>query len=55
MNDDFNTPVLIANLFEAVKYINLLMEKKESLILSDLQEFKALIIDFVFDVLGLEN
>ena len=22
MNDDFNTPILIANIFEAVKFIN---------------------------------
>ena len=55
MNDDFNTPILIANLFEAVKHINLIKEAKERI--SELD--KALLIqtmnDFVFDVLGLEN
>ena len=55
MNDDFNSPILIANLFEAVKYINLLLDKKEFLTESDLQEFKITINSFVFDVLGLQN
>ncbi|MFK5958536.1 MAG: cysteine--tRNA ligase [Lutibacter sp.] len=55
MNDDFNSPVLIAQLFEAVKYVNLLIDKKETLTVNDLQEFKATIHTFVFDVLGLKN
>ncbi len=55
MNDDFNTPVLIANLFEAVKFVNLLIEKKATITTEDLQEFKATINAFVFDVLGLKN
>ena len=55
MNDDFNSPVLIANLFEAVKYINLFIEKKASITDEDFQEFKNKINAFVFDVLGLRN
>jgi cysteinyl-tRNA synthetase len=55
MNDDFNTPVLIAHLFEGVKYINLLLDKKETIIAEDLAEFKSVINAFVFDVLGLKN
>ncbi|GGK49529.1 MULTISPECIES: cysteine--tRNA ligase [Flavobacteriaceae] len=55
MNDDFNTPVLIANLFEAVKFVNLLNEKKATIIEEDLEEFKGTINAFVFDVLGLKN
>ena len=55
MNDDFNTPVLIANLFEAVKFVNLLNEKKATISEEDLEEFKATINAFVFDVLGLKN
>ena len=55
MNDDFNSPVLIAQLFDAVKYVNLLIDKKETLTAEDLQEFKATIHTFVFDVLGLQN
>jgi len=55
MNDDFNTPILIANLFEAVKFINLINDRKESLTIEDLNEFKTTIYAFVYDVLGLEN
>ncbi|KQC31376.1 cysteine--tRNA ligase [Flagellimonas eckloniae] len=55
MNDDFNTPILIANLFEAIKHINLIKEGKESIT----QEEKALLQktmnSFVHDILGLEN
>lgn len=55
MNDDFNTPALIANLFEAVKYVNLLLEKKETIIAADLEVFKLTMNAFVYDVLGLRN
>lgn len=55
MNDDFNTPALIANLFEAVKYVNLLLEKKETIIAADLEVFKSTMNEFVYDVLGLRN
>ncbi len=55
MNDDFNTPVLIAHLFEAVKWINLLKEGRESLMAQDLELLLKTMRVFVFDVLGLEN
>jgi cysteinyl-tRNA synthetase len=55
LNDDLNTPVLIAHLFEAVKVVNLIKEAKESLTSHDLLEFKRLLNTFVFDVLGLTN
>jgi len=55
MNDDFNSPILIANLFEAVKWINLINDGKESLVQSDLDLLKLALNDFVFDILGLEN
>ncbi|MEN8186596.1 MAG: cysteine--tRNA ligase, partial [Bacteroidota bacterium] len=55
MNDDFNSPILIAHLFEAVKIINLIREGKESLTNEDLKEFTTAINDFVFGVLGLEK
>ncbi len=55
MNDDFNTPVLIANLFEAVRYINLLIDKKETITPEDLFVLKTTLNAFVFDVLGLRN
>jgi cysteinyl-tRNA synthetase len=55
MNDDFNSPVLIAHLFEAVKYVNLLLDKKETITTTDLSIFNETINAFVFDVLGLKN
>ena len=55
MNDDFNTPILIAQLFEGVRFVNLLKEGKESLTAEDLKTFSAAMNGFVFDVLGLED
>jgi cysteinyl-tRNA synthetase len=55
MNDDFNTPILIANLFEAVKNINLIKEGKASISAQDLANLKETMYSFVFDVLGLER
>lgn len=55
MSDDFNSPVLIAHLFEAVKWINLLKEGRESLMAQDLKLLLETMRVFVFDVLGLEN
>ncbi len=53
MNDDFNSPILIAQLFEAVKQINVINEGKAGITTSDLEELKRTFHDFVFDVLGL--
>jgi cysteinyl-tRNA synthetase len=53
MNDDFNSPILIAQLFEGVKYVNQLLENKTSLTEEDLTIFKETFNAFVFDVLGL--
>ena len=55
MNDDFNTPILIAHLFEAVKIINQLKEQKGTISVDDLAEFAKTINAFVFDILGLTN
>ncbi len=55
MNDDFNTPILIAHLFEAAKFINLIQDEKEFLNSEDLTDFKATIHLFINDVLGLDN
>lgn len=55
LNDDFNSPILIAHLFEAVKWINALANKKESLTANDLEHYKHLLNGLVFDVLGLEK
>ncbi|CAL2078319.1 cysteine--tRNA ligase [Tenacibaculum sp. 190524A02b] len=53
MNDDFNTPILIAHLFEAVKFINLLNDKKAQITEADLTVLKNTLDVFVFDILGL--
>ena len=55
MNDDFNTPILIAQLFEGVRFINLLKENKESISAADLEMLSTTMQSFAFDVLGLEN
>jgi len=55
MNDDFNTTILIAQLFEAVRIINVLNDKKETITATDLAELKETLDVFVFDVLGLTN
>ncbi|MBO6632418.1 MAG: cysteine--tRNA ligase, partial [Psychroserpens sp.] len=55
MNDDFNTPILIAHLFEAAKLINQIKDNKASLTSEDLGLLKQTLHDFSFDVLGLMN
>lgn len=54
MNDDFNTSVLIANLFDAVRIINSINDGTETITANDLTALQKLIHEFVFDVLGLE-
>lgn len=55
MNDDINTPIVISNLFDAVKLINAIKSGKESINPADLERFKSLINIFVFDILGLKR
>jgi len=55
INDDINTPVLIAHLFDGVKMINSLDAGKETITEDDLSEIKKLYNDFVFDILGLKS
>ena len=53
MDDDFNTPILIAHLFDGVRIINSVKDGKESLSSSDLEKLKTLFNTFVTDILGL--
>jgi len=55
MNDDFNTPILIAHLFDAVKQINLIKEGTESISEEDKKFLQMVLDNFIFDVLGLES
>jgi len=54
LTDDFNSPVLIAHLFEAVKYIFALNDGKETISTKDLEDLKSTLQAFIFDVLGLQ-
>ncbi len=55
MNDDFNSPVLIAQLFEGVKIINAVKEEKQTLTQEAIETLKGTMNAFVFDVLGLKD
>jgi cysteinyl-tRNA synthetase len=54
MNDDFNTPMLIAKLFEACKFIHGIQEGKESISSEDLNLLQNKIQEFTTDVLGVQ-
>ena len=55
MNDDFNTPILIAELFSAVKHINQIKDNKASINNSSLAVLTETMQQFVFDILGLKT
>lgn len=53
MNDDFNSPMVIAQLFDAVRLINSVQDGHTSLNQEELTLLKELFRIFVFEVLGL--
>jgi cysteinyl-tRNA synthetase len=55
MNDDFNSPVLIAELFEASRIINSVKDGKLKIDEENLALLKQLMNTFVLDVLGLKD
>ena len=55
MNDDFNTPVTIAHLFDGVKSINSINDGKDTINVEDLEKLKKHYSIFVFDILGLKK
>ena len=55
MNDDLNSPILIAHLFDITKVINLVNDKKETLTQADIDELKSIFDTFVFEILGLKD
>jgi cysteinyl-tRNA synthetase len=55
INDDFNTPILIAHLFEGVKLINLAKNNKASLGEQDLILLKSIFDVFANEILGLKR
>lgn len=55
MNDDFNSPVVIAELFEAARIINSVYDGSLKISATELDELQTLINDFVFDIFGLKD
>jgi cysteinyl-tRNA synthetase len=55
MNDDFNSPVLIAELFEASRIINSIHDGKLKIDKANLDLLKQLMQHFILDILGLKN
>jgi cysteinyl-tRNA synthetase len=54
LNDDFNTPIAIATLFDLVKIINSVNDGKETLTAADIDLVKQIVTVFVVDILGLK-
>ena len=55
MNDDFNSPILLAHLFEGVKIINSIYAGTETITKEDLGLLKKIFQEFIFDVMGLRQ
>ena len=55
MNDDLNTPIVIAELFEACRIINSVNDGKATLTQSDIDELKDLFTTYLVDILGIRT
>jgi len=55
LNDDLNSPILISHLFDVVRIINSINDRKEKINAIDLAVLKKIFSDFMNDILGLEN
>jgi len=55
INDDFNTPILIAHIFDAVKQINSIAAGDGSLNEASKEALMKLMSDFCFNILGLKK
>ena len=55
MNDDLNTPTVIATLFDACKVINQANDGHASLSQADIDELKSIFQTYLFDVLGIRD
>ena len=55
MNDDLNTPIVIAHLFDGARIINTLLDKKATVTAEDLEELKSVFHLFMYGVLGLKE
>ena len=55
LNDDFNTPIVISNLFDATRVINQIVDKKATITATVLDELTKVFELFTFDILGLKS
>ena len=55
MNDDLNTPTVIATLFDACKVINQANDGKMALSQANIDELKSVFQTYLFDVLGIRD
>ncbi len=55
MDDDLNSPVAIAHLFDAAKAINSICAGHASITAADLDELKSTFNTFMYDILGLKD
>lgn len=55
MNDDLNSPIVIAHLFDGARMINTVLDKKATISEEDLEELKSLFPLFMYEILGLKE
>ena len=55
MNDDFNSPILIAELFDVARIINSIHDGNTNISATDLEKLKSLTKAYIEDVLGLKD
>ncbi len=55
MSDDFNTPILIAQLFEGIRFINVINDGNETVTPEDLKTLSETMRTFLFDILGIKD
>ena len=55
MNDDFNSPILISELFNAVKFINSVVNKKQKMNKSQWSVLNKMMPVFFNDLLGIKT
>ena len=55
LNDDFNSPVAIAHLFDAVRIINSVHDGKDTISSNDLEILKRVFRNFVEEIFGLKS
>ena len=55
MNDDLNSPIVIAHLFDAAKMVNNILAGNDTITADDLEHLKETFRLFCFDILGLKE